>query len=253
MRLRILTALSVTTVFAAATAYATGASGAYTEQDVSGGGKISGKITLNGKAPAPRKILMERNPEVCGTGEREIREVTVDGSGGLRHAVVYIEKIDAGKKWDGKPVRLNQKGCKFVEWLQIMKAKDELEVVNRDPLLHNVHAYELIGNARLTIFNEAQPVQGYTYRKKIKMRHSPVMKIECDAHNFMHAYMLVLKNPYFAITAPDGSYTIDNIPAGKYKVTVWHSMLGKKTREVEVKGGASAGLNHAYTSMVSRP
>ncbi|MFQ5431501.1 MAG: carboxypeptidase-like regulatory domain-containing protein [Nitrospinota bacterium] len=242
MKLRILMALSVITMFAATTAYA------YTEQNVSGGGKISGKITLIGKAPAPRMILMEKNPEVCGTGEREIREVTVDGSGGLQYGVVYIEKIAAGKKWDGKPRQLNQKGCKFVEWLQVMREKTELEIVNRDPVLHNIHTYELIGRVRVTIFNEAQPTQGYTFKKKIKMRRSPVMKIECDAHNFMHAYMLVLKNPYYAITAPDGSYTIDNIPPGKYKVTVWHSMLGKKTQEIEVKSGATTSLNHAYKS-----
>lgn len=242
MKLRILTAISVMAMFAATTAYA------YTEQDVSGGGKISGKITLNGKAPAPRMILMEKNPEVCGTGERAIQEVTVDGSGGLQHAVVYIEKMSAGKKWDGKPVQLNQKGCKFIEWLQVMKAKTELEIINRDPVLHNIHTYELIGRVRVTIFNEAQPTQGYTFKKKIKMRRSPIMKIECDAHNFMHAYMLVLKNPYYAITAPDGSYSVDDIPPGKYKVTVWHSMLGKKTQEIEVKGGAAAKLNHAFKS-----
>jgi hypothetical protein len=235
-------AFAVITTFAATTAYA------YTAQDVSNGGTLSGKITHSGAVPAPISITMEKNPEVCGTGQREIREVHVDGSGGLQHSVVYFEKISAGKKWPDETVQLNQKGCKFLEWLQVMRAKTELEIINRDPVLHNIHTYELIGKVRVTIFNEAQPTQGYTFKKKIKMRRSPIMKIECDAHNFMHAWMLVLKNPYYAITAPDGSYSIDQIPAGKYKVTIWHSKLGKKQQEIEITAGGTANLNHEYKS-----
>lgn len=242
MKYRVLLTIMLAAAFATTTAYG------YTAQDVSGGGKLSGKITHTGTVPPPLTILMEKNPEVCGTGSREIPDIYVDGSGGLQYAVVYFEKIAAGKKWDGKQIQLNQKGCKFQEWLQVMEAKTELEIINRDPVLHNIHTYEIIGRVRVTIFNEAQPTQGYTFKKKIKMRRSPIMKIECDAHNFMHAWMLVLKNPYYAITAPDGSYSIDQIPAGKYKVTVWHSALGKKQQEIEITAGGTAKLSHVFKS-----
>ncbi len=242
MKYRALLATAVFTVFTATAAYG------YTGQDVSNGGTLSGKITHSGTVPPVTSITMEKNPEVCGTGQREIPDIHVDGSGGLQYAVVHFEKISAGKKWPDKQAQLNQKGCKFLEWLQVMESKKELEIINRDPVLHNIHTYELIGKVRVTIFNEAQPTQGFTFKKKIKMRRSPIMKIECDAHNFMHAWMLVLKNPYYAITAPDGSYSIDQIPAGKYKVTVWHSRLGKKQQEIEITAGGTATLNHEYKS-----
>ena len=100
---------------------------------------------------------------------------------------------------------------------------------------------------RVTMFNEAQPTQGYTFKKSVRMRRGNTIKVECDAHNFMHAYILALKNPYYAITAADGSYSIDNIPPGKYSVTVWHSTLGSETKEVEVAGGAAADLSHKFS------
>lgn len=232
----------------------------YTAQDVSGGGKLSGKISFSGTAPDSLKFPIEKNPEICGTGIREVREVTVDGGGGLQHSVVYFTKISAGKKWPapeknawGTPTgyELNQKTCTFVPWIMVVEDKKELIIINRDPVLHNIHTYELIPSGtkfvRVTMFNEAQPTQGYTFKKKIRMRRGDSMKVECDAHNFMHAYMKVLKNPYYAITAADGSYSIDQIPAGKYKVTVWHSSLGKVVKDVEIGAGGAAKLDHTFS------
>jgi len=224
----------------------------YTEQAVANGGKLTGKITFSGAAPEPARISIEKNPEVCGTGVREIQEVTVDASGGLRDVVVYIAKIGAGKAWPKpeKGYQLNQKTCIFLPWVQALPDKGELEVVNQDPVLHNIHAYELIPAGakmvRVTMFNEAQPTQGYTFKKSLRMRRGDTMKIECDAHNFMHAYAKALKNPYYGITAADGAFSIDQIPAGKYKVTVWHSSLGTVTRDVEIPAGGSAELKHQY-------
>ncbi len=217
----------------------------YSVKDVANGGSLKGKITFSGKAPDVTKIPIEKNIDVCGSGVREIPEVHT-GGGGLQYAVVYFEKIDAGKAWLSKTTKLSQKTCTFNPWVQVMANKSELEVVNSDPVLHNIHTYELIGKVRVTIFNEAQPTQGYTFKKKIKMRRGNVVKIECDAHNFMHAYMMVLKNPYFAVTATDGTYSIDKIPPGKYKVTTWHSKLGTHSQEVEISAGGAVTLNHDY-------
>lgn len=228
----------------------------YTAKDVSGGGKLSGKVTFKGAVPEPTNFPIEKNPDICGTGVRIVRSVTVDGSGGLQHAVVYFNKVAEGKAWPaplenkwGKPKgwQLNQKKCTFTPWMTVISNKSNLEVINRDPVLHNIHTYELIGKVRVTMFNEAQPKQGYTFNKKIKMRRGTTMKVECDAHNFMHAYIKVLKNPYFAITAADGSYSIDQVPAGKYKVTVWHSDLGEMSKEIEVAGGGSVTLDHTFS------
>ena len=233
----------------------------YTAKEVSNGGGLSGKIMFSGPVPDSLKVLIEKNPEICGTGDREIREVTVGSDGGLQHAVVYFKKIDEGKKWpdpeenkwgNPKSWELNEEKCRFLPWVMVVPFKAKLLVINRDPVLHNIHTYELIPSGpnkfiRVTMFNEAQPTQNHAFKKKLRMRCADTIKVECDVHNFMHSYMKVLKNPYWAISAPDGSYAIDQIPAGKYNVIVWHSTLGSISKAVEIKAGETAELNHQFS------
>ena len=58
-------------------------------------------------------------------------------------------------------------------------------------------------------------------------------------HPWMKAYVAVMTHPYFAVTGPDGSFTIDNVPAGSYEVEAWHERLGTQTASVTVAGGAA--------------
>ncbi|NIP99965.1 MAG: carboxypeptidase regulatory-like domain-containing protein, partial [Nitrospinaceae bacterium] len=67
--------------------------------------------------------------------------------------------------------------------------------------------------------------------------------LQCDQHNFMEADARVVWNPYYSISAEDGSFKIDQIPAGKYKVTAWHPYIGTVTQEVTVSGGADAQVD----------
>lgn len=222
---------------------ATGLVLGYDIKDVSAG-TLSGKITTGGSTDYDI-LPKEKNPEVCGTGIREIPYTTVGAGGALRDVVVFLDKVAGGsKKFPAGKFLLNQKGCEFIPWLMVMEQNKELEIVNQDPVLHNIHTYELIGKVRLTIFNEAQPTQGYTFKKKVKMRRSPIMKVECDAHNFMHAFMLVLKNPYYSVTKADGMFNITDIPDGDYKVVIWHARLGKINKQMTISG--SAKLDHKF-------
>lgn len=101
-------------------------------------------------------------------------------------------------------------------------------------LLHNIHTYEIIGKARRTLFNLGQPDQGSRLTKPIKLRRGEWVKVECDAHDFMHAWMFGAASPYAAITGPDGSFTIGDIPPGKYKMRVLHPVLGAQEGEVTI-------------------
>jgi len=118
--------------------------------------------------------------------------------------------------------------------------------VNSDPVLHNIHTYELIGRARRTVMNVSQPEKGNIVKKKIKLRKGTAMKVECDAHDFMHAFVFVAKNPYYAVVGKDGGFEIKDVPPGKYTIKVFHGVLGEKKGTVEVKGGGAATVNLAY-------
>ena len=106
--------------------------------------------------------------------------------------------------------------------------------------------FVLIGRARRSVINVSQSDQGNTISKKIKLRKGVAMKVECDVHNFMHAFVFVAKNPYYAVVNDKGEYTIEGVPAGKYTVKSWHGRLGDQEMEIEVSAGGKAEANFDY-------
>jgi len=219
---------------------------AYKEVSVSGGGVITGKVTLGEAKPDEATYTISKNPDVCGTGSRVVPLVRANG-GSLLDAVVFLDKVKAGKAFpEGlDTLTINQKGCEFQPYLSVMRNGGTLEATNSDPVLHNMHTYEQIGRARRTVFNVSQPDMG-VISKKIKLRKGAGMKIECDAHDFMHAYVFVARNPYFAVVNDQGEYKIAGVPPGKYTIKVWHGVLGEQKGKVEVSEGGAVTVDFSY-------
>lgn len=209
-----------------------------------GAGSVSGKVAVKGAVPASKKFAITKDNAVCGSGEREVVEVNVKG-GQLVGAVVYVMKIDAGKPWGvADKALLDQKGCRFAPEVLVVRKDSDLTIRNSDPVLHNIHTYEIIGSVRRTMFNVGQPDKG-DMKQPIKVRRANAIKVECDAHDFMHAWAFAADNPYYAVTKDDGSFTIDGLPDGAYELKVWHPVLGEKSAQVTVKGSTTASFEFA--------
>jgi hypothetical protein len=219
---------------------------AYDVAPVADGGSVAGKVLYKG-APASKKMLITKNNDVCGDGEREIVEVAVKG-GALENALVVIDGIDKGKAWapPGKKPLLNQKGCRFLPAMLVVPRGGEVDILNSDPVLHNIHSYEVIGTSRRTLFNFGQPNQGQTLTKPVAVRRGEWVKIECDAHDFMHAWMFAAASPYVAVTREDGTFAIGDVPPGKYKVRAIHPVLGVKDGEVTVAARGKAEISFDF-------
>ncbi len=219
----------------------------YKEIEVSNGGTLFGKVEVDVAKAESEGFLISKDPEVCGTGERAVDWVRTNG-GALLDTVVYIDEIDAGKAFpeESKKVMIDQKKCKFLPYLSTMANGGNLEAVNSDSVTHNIHTYELIGRARRSVINVSQSEQGNKINKMIKLRKGVAMKVECDVHNFMHAFVFVAGNPYYAVVNDKGEFTIEGVPAGKYTVKSWHGRLGDKEMEVEVSAGGKAEAKFAY-------
>ncbi len=128
-----------------------------------------------------------------------------------------------------------------------MANKGDLTAVNEDDTLHNIHTYEQIGKARRTVFNVSQPTKGDSFTKQVKLRKGAGMKIECDAHDFMHGFVFVAKNPYFAVVDENGAFEIGDIPPGTYKIKVWHGQLGViKGGKVEVTADGATTVDLSF-------
>jgi hypothetical protein len=111
----------------------------------------------------------------------------------------------------------------------------ELEILNSDPTLHNVHAFAKPGE-----FNQAMPKQGQKIVKKFKKKQTMV-DIKCDVHKWMHASAGVLDHPFFAVTNDKGEFEIPGtLPDGEYEIEAIHGKLGTKTVKVKVAGNAGS-------------
>ncbi len=219
----------------------------YKEIDVSGGGTITGKVNIGSAKAKVQDYTISKNPEVCGSGNRTVSFIR-EGNGGLLDAVVYLDKVKEGKKFPAglKKITVDQKRCEFIPYLSVMQNQGELEAINSDPVLHNIHTYELIGRARRTVLNVSQPEKGNIVTKKIKLRKGAGMKVECDAHDFMHAFVFVARNPYYAVVNDSGEFEIKDVPPGKYTIKAWHGTLGEKKGKVTVKADGTAKVDFTF-------
>lgn len=207
--------------------------GAYDVATVPDGGVVRGKVTFQGAVPAARRLQITKDLEVCGDGPSERQEVSVS-AGALRDVVVTIQEVKQGKAWPTGEVNLDQKKCTFLPYVQVVAPSAPLGIINSDPVLHNLHPFELHGTTKRTLFNLAQPKQGSKIVKTIAPRASEVVRLECDAHTWMLAWLYVPRNPYYAVVAPDGSFSIDQVPPGTYTVRAWHPTLGTQERRVAI-------------------
>ena len=220
---------------------------------VAGGATVSGKVMFEGALPADavEKILITKDQGVCGEGEREIVWVDVK-DGALRGSFVFLDKVKEGKDWGaptGGVYLINQEGCRFHPWAQVIKP-GSVTIRNSDKgVLHNINAREMIGveKGRVVkkgIFNFGQPDPGDLVQD-LKTRRGPYIGINCEAHNFMFGFMMAPSHPYAVVVGTDGSYSIDGIPPGQYTLMVWHPRYGVQKSKITVEAGGA--LEQSFT------
>jgi hypothetical protein len=196
---------------------------------------ITGKITLKGTPPPEKTIDALKADPGCGktrTDTPKTRLYMVGAGGELADTVVYIKEGLASKGGAApeKEAVLDQKGCEYVPYVLAMQAGQKLVIKNSDPVLHNINVSSKAGNPT---FNEAQMGKG---PDKVKVLTKPEMFLPfaCNVHPWMFAYVSVFDHPYFAVTQKDGTFTLNNVPPGKYTIEAWHRKAGKITKEVTV-------------------
>jgi hypothetical protein len=240
-------AASLATIVVIGTVLSASANAAYMEATVTGGGVIAGKVQIRSSNPRVERYIISKNPEACGPGYRDVPVVRTAGDA-LLDAVVYLEDVKRGKPFRAaaKKVTIDQARCFFVPYLSVMANGGELEAVNSDPVLHNIHVYELTGRGRHTVMNVSQPERGNIVAKRILLREGTATKVQCDAHAFMHAYVFVARNPYYAVVDDRGGFRITDVPPGRHTITVWHPFLGRTKETVVVPVNGEVTLDFSY-------
>src|SRR5206468_12319397 len=156
---------------------------------------------------------------------------------------------------------VDQKNCQYAPHTLIVPAGSKLDITNSDPILHNVHGQQVTDQGPQTLFNIAQPVRGQRTPVESSLTTPGIVFLTCEAgHPWMSGYVFVANHPYVTITNDAGEFVIEGVPAGSYRIKMWHEGVTLKrnikslqryeyedpyevTQDVTVQAGSDAVVN----------
>jgi len=219
------------------------ASTAYRPIDVADGAVLRGRVRFSGRVPAPDTVRITADTAICGTS-RVVSRVKVGGESGLADAVVSLTDIEAGEPWPDvpSPPTLDQHGCRFAPHVILARIGDTVRVLNSDAVSHNVHTAGFDNRS----VNRTQPAGAapiaLTFAAPEKVR------VKCDLHPWMSAWIVVAGHPYQAVTGEAGRFTMSGVPPGTYTLEVWHERLGTRSRTVTLEPGRTLEVDFDFAT-----
>jgi len=210
-----------------------------------GTGTVQGHIRFEGKLPGNPVIRMGMDPKCAQTnaGKQVIQEIvaaSLDGS--LANVFVSLAGTFLQTEVPSQPVTIAQHGCVYLPRVVGVRVGQRLEVRNDDDLLHNVHSLSRVGND----FNVSEPKQGMVQQFRF-INEEIMLRLKCDIHSWMTAYIAVVNHPYFDVSDAAGTFKIENVPVGTYVVQAWHERYGGVTKTVEVRAGKISAVESVYS------
>lgn len=202
-----------------------------TPLDLSTTGTLSGVVRFAGIAPEQSIAQLSGWSECAGQhpeGNPKAGDVLVN-DGKLQNAMVYI-KDGLGNRVFALPSTtavLDQKGCVFIPRVLGVQTDQPLQMLNSDPLAHNVHG--LPKNS--ASWNFSLGVKGMSRTTSIA-KSETMIEVKCDVHPWMRSYVGVFEHPYFMLSGADGAFALKDVPPGEYTIEAWHERFGVQTQKV---------------------
>ena len=260
----------------------------YTEIQVTNGGHIAGMVMLKGKRPVSKAFNLITYPEpvFCGristgTAWRLLDQVQVNPEGGLQHAVVLLEGITKGKPFlPSLTPTIEARDCTLTPPVMVVRQQQQLQVVNMDPIIHDVQVYEVAPFGSNVMFHRPLRMNPYHRQDDAGAHdHLPgsllidtitftkgrrIFYLECGFHEFMQTWGISIYTPYVAMTDEQGRFKIVDIPEGVYTLVVWHPGMGglldtkvvvlsNETLTVQFHFDSPKDRRMAHTTMVDNP
>lgn len=246
----------------------------YEVQEVRNGGNISGQVTLAGRVPDPKayNLVTFPDPEYCGRisngqGWRLLKDFHVGSNGQLRDVVVLLEGVERGKPFNLSIPRIEARDCRFQPFTTVVRSGHGVEVVNMDPVMHDIQAYETsMANGARVLFNSPLPFNHLHRRGDLhahhdhkpgsslvrqfmlsKKRHTFVM--QCGFHAYMESWAIAVDNPYYVMTDAQGRYSLIDVPPGTYTLRAWHPGIKEViTQTVQIEPNSQQTVNFVLPS-----
>ena len=223
---------------------------AYEIREVKNGGSVQGTITLSGPVPDPKayNLVTFPDPEYCGRisngrGWRLLRDFIVDEEHRVQNVVVLVEGVTVGKPFSLSVPRVEARDCRFLPFTTVVRSGHGVEVVNMDPVMHDVQAYE---TSRTTgtrvLFNSPLPFNHRHKRGDLHAMHDHkpgesfvrqfqlskkrrTFVMQCGFHAYMESWAIAVDNPYYVLSDEHGRFSINDVPPGTYDLRAWHPSI----------------------------
>jgi hypothetical protein len=190
-------------------------------------GSLQGRFVYAGKPPEPKKLIVDKDKDVCCKQPIYDESLVVGKDGGIANIVIYVRtknvKCHPDLAKSVKPtVVFDNLKCRFEPHILIYwKDKQKLILSNSDPVAHNVNIQPFGDKAINPVI-----VKGMKVEHRLVRSHTIPIPVTCNLHPWMKGYILPRENPYAVITDKEGAFKIENLPVGELEFQAWHEKAG---------------------------
>jgi hypothetical protein len=208
-------------------------------------GSIAGKVSFTGEKPKLSRLMMDQDP-VCSakhSGPTFAEDGDVNSNGTLPNVFVYV-KEGADKYSFPAPanaVELDQDGCAYKPHVLGIQTNQTLRILSKDATTHNIHPMPKENRE----WNMSQAPGGAPIEQKFA-RPEIMIPVKCNQHPWMRAYIGVTRNPLYAVTGKDGTFTIQGIPPGDYTLEAWTATFGTQELKVTLAPKESKSVDFTF-------
>jgi hypothetical protein len=210
---------------------------AWFKVDPNTAGTITGRVLFAGQRQSRKKVDMDEDPACAKLHQSAVFDetVTVNGNGTLANVFVYIKQGLEDKKFEPPadsemPAVMDQKGCWFSPRVLGIQVGQVFKVTNSDPLTHNIHPLPKVNRD----WNQSQSPGANPLTRRFT-QPEVMIRVKCNIHSWMHAWIGAVDHPYFAVTGSDGSFQLRDVPPGMYTIEAWQEELGRQDQQVALE------------------
>ena len=250
---------------------------AYDQIQVTDWGTITGKVTITAGKPIPKgfNLVTFPDPVYCGristgTGWRILKEFDVAADGGLKDTVVWLADATKGKPFTFETPTIEARDCQFLPFVTIVRDQADVVIMNMDPVMHDIQAYETSQLGPRVLFNTPLPMNphhkrnvgadshehlaGQPITEQIRMtKGRKFFVMQCGFHAYMESWGLAVDHPYYQLTGQDGRFSLTDVPPGDYTLMAWHPGVGTiLEKKVTVPAKGTAQVEYVFDSPKGR-
>ena len=246
----------------------------YEVKEIAGGGTVRGTVTLSGAVPDPKayNLVIFPDPEYCGrisngNGWRLLRDFLVNEQGQVMNVVVLLEGVTEGKPFSLSVPRVEARDCRFSPFTTVVRSGHGIEVVNMDPVMHDIQAYETsTAMGTRVLFNSPLPFNRRHRRGDLHATHDHrpgeslvrqfqlskkrrTFVMQCGFHAYMESWAIAVDNPYYVLTDENGQFSLEDVPPGTYDLRAWHPGIKQVMKKpVTIEPGANLTIDFQLPS-----